>query len=245
MNDFYAEGQLDKLNPDDSDKLFLRFKSRGTLYTQDILRKMEARNRSTVNVSGAEFINQFFEECTLATNEGYTVITTYFKSKVSIRGKVKLSKLGHTISTEDVTVKVNLEAGKSLDNFGQDRNIKIGKNLVSADPKVQKVQNPLILQPNELTSGGMVLIQGLNIAVRGDALDEIGIFYEDIEDGIVIRIPAEHIFPNTSTKLQHLLPATIRPGMYKVRVATQSGSRNGYTTRNIRTGEYEQLVAVL
>ena len=91
---------------------------------------------------------------------------------------------------------------------------------------VQRVRNPLNQSPNQLTIGGMVLIEGLNISMRGSKEDEVGIFYENLNDGTVLRIPMESIFPNTpcstcaayrylhreSTKLgRKVVSAQIRP----------------------------------
>ena len=244
MNNFKAEGQYNSLTPDDPNDLFLRHKPLGTLYTPDIIRRMELRNRSTVNVSGPDFVNQFFDECALAIDEGYNVITDLFKSQISIQGVVDASMLGRTISSDNVNVRVNFEMGKLFNNFGKNRSIDIGKNPATAGPMVQRVRNPLNQLPNQLTIGSMVLIEGLNISVRGSKEDEVGIFYENLNDGTVLRIPMESIFPNTPTKLQHVLPTGITPGEYKVWVATQSGANSKQFSENVRTGEFNQIVTV-
>ena len=245
MATFFAEGQDNALTerPDD---LFLNHKSLGLLTTVEILARLNARNISIVNVSGEVFIEQFFEECALAIKEGYNISTSLFRTMISIRGVIDASQLGRTISAESVDMNVNFNIGKLLANFGKGDQISIAKNPVSGAPLLQKVTNPTMKKADTLNAAGMALIEGLNIAVRGDKPDEIGVFFTSINNpATIVRIAAEQIYPNTPSKLQFVLPPSIAAGEWQVAVVTQGGANNQRFSENIRKGEYGQIITVI
>ena len=242
---FFAEGQDNALTerPDD---LFLNHKALGLLTTADILKRLSARNISIVNVSGEVFIDQFFEECALALNEGYNISTSLFRTMISIKGVIEASQLGRTISSDTVDMKANFSGGKLLADFGKGVQISIAKNPVSGAPLLQKVMNPTVKKSDTLNIGGMALIEGLNIAVRGEKTDEIGVFFTRVDnESITVHIPADKLYPNTPSKLQFVLPPTITAGEWRVAVATQSGGKNGKFSEAVRTGEYSMPVTVI
>ena len=245
MATFFAEGQDNALTerPDD---LFLNHKALGLLTTVDILNRLSARNISTVNVSGEVFIEQFLEECSLALNEGYNISTSLFRTTISIKGVIEASQLGRTISTDNVDLNVNFSKGKLLAEFGKGDQISIAKNPVSGAPLLQKITNPTVKKADTLNVSGMALIEGLNIAVRGDKTDEIGVFFTSVSNpAVTVRITAEQIYPNTPSKLQFVLPPSITAGEWRIAVATQSGSKNGKFSETVRTGEYALPVTVI
>ena len=245
MINFFAEGQENALTerPDD---FFLNHKALGLLTTGDILKRLAGRNISTVNVSGEVFIEQFFKECAIALEEGHNVSCGLFRTMISIKGVIDSSQLGHTISSDTVEVRVNFEHGKLLADFGKGGQINIAKNPVSGAPLLQKVTNPTVKVADTLNIAGMALIEGLNIAIRGDKTDEIGIFFTRVDNpSIEVRIPADKLYPNTPTKLQFVLPPTITAGEWRVAVATQSGSKNGKYLETVRTSEYALAVMVV
>ena len=242
---FFADGQDNALTerPDD---LFLNHRSLGLLTTADILNRLTTRNISITNVSGEVYIDQFFEECALALNEGYNISTALFRTMISIKGVIESSQLGHTISSDTVDMRINFEKGRLLANFGRGVEISIAKNPVSGAPLIQKICNPTVKIANLLNIAGMALIEGLNIAVRGDKADEIGVFFTRVDnEAIVVYIPADKLYPNTPSKLQFVLPPTITAGEWRVAVATQAGNRNGFFSETVRRGEYTQIVNVI
>ena len=242
---FFAEGQDNALTerPDD---LFLNHKSLGLLTTADILNRLTTRNISITNVSGEVYIEQFFEECALALKEGYNISCALFRTMISIKGVIESSQLGHTISSDTVEVKVNFEKGKLLADFGKGDQISIAKNPVSGAPLLQKVTNPTVKVADTLNVGGMALIEGLNIAVRGDRTDDIGVFFTRVDSpATMVHIPVGQLYPNTPSKLQFVLPAAVTAGEWTVAVATQSGSKNGVFSETVRRGEYPQTITVV
>ena len=245
MTIFFAEGQDNALTerPDD---FFLNHKSLGLLTTDDILKRLESRNISIVNVSGKVFIEQFFEECALALKEGYNISCSLFRTMISIKGVIESSQLGHTISADTVDIKVNFENGKLLADFAKGDQISIAKNPVSGAPLPQKVLNPTVGKADTLNMGGMALIEGLNIAVRGDKTDEIGVFFTRVDNSsTVIHITFDKLYPNTPTKLQFVLPPTVTAGEWRVAVATQAGANSKTIVETPRKSDYPQVITVV
>ena len=244
MSIFYSDGQDNHLTGDDPNDMFLRHKPLGNLDEFAILRRMEKRNLSVVNVSGATFIRQFLEESALAINEGYNVSTALFRMTVSIRGSLSKQFLGHTIASDKVSIEANFEPGKLLDPLPQGKQVAISKNLVSGGPMVQVVSEPISGNVDQLEIGGMVLVQGLNIAVKGDLANEIGVFFTSEADGTVVHISADRIYPNHPSRLQFILPAEVTAGEWRVSVATKAGSNSKSYMSEPRTGHYERVVTV-
>ena len=59
-----------ELTKDVKNDLILQHQSIGTLYTPDIIRRLEQKQIATHNVDGAAFLKLFFEECIQAACEG-------------------------------------------------------------------------------------------------------------------------------------------------------------------------------
>jgi hypothetical protein len=100
----------------------------------------------------------------------------------------------------------------------------------------------------------MVAIHGLNVAVEGDRLGEIGVFFTPTASGPAggsaggpaIHIPAGKFSPNTAGHVQFALPAAVTPGEWTVRLATQtSGTNKGRFTKDVRSCSYPKPVQVV
>jgi hypothetical protein len=91
----------------------------------------------------------------------------------------------------------------------------------------------------------MALIQGLRIAVRGDKLDDIGVYFTSTVSADVIRIVPAQLSPNLPGKLQFVLPPAIFHAPWKVKVVTQfSGNKTAFT-KEVREYEYPNPIQVL
>jgi len=244
MSIFYADGQDNALTNDNPNDMFLRHKPLGNLDEAALLRRMEARNLSVVNVSGPTFVVQFFEEAALALDEGYNVSTALFRMSVSIRGSVDKKSLGRTISSDKVSVEANFESGRLLDGLSKNKQISIAKNLASGGPMVQVVSEPVSGTVDQLEIGGMVLVEGINIAIKGERDSENGVFFTSEADDTVVHISAGRIYPNYPSRLQFILPAAVTAGQWRVSVATQAGANSKKLMPEPRTGYYGRVVTV-
>jgi hypothetical protein len=77
-----------------------------------------------------------------------------------------------------------------------------------------------------LTRGRNAEIEGSHIKITGDD-DSIGVYLENIDNGLVYKFEDEYIIMNNPSKLLLLVPAELTTGVYKLKVVTQyTGSRN-------------------
>jgi hypothetical protein len=83
----------------------------------------------------------------------------------------------------------------------------------------------------------------MRLAVRGEKTDEIGVYFT-AADGTEVRVPADRLSPNTIGKLQFVLSASVTPGKWRVKVATQSTFTRIFT-KEVRVYEYPDIVTVL
>ena len=245
MNTIKAIAHLNELTREVNNDYYLQHQPTGTLYTADLIRRLEQKQIATNNVNGEAFVKKFFEECTLAVSEGYNVVTELFHISIGIKGVILAQNLGHNIPADQVNVRMNfnqsVEARKSI----QGMTVHVAEQPAPVGPVIQTVCNPVRNEPDILNTGEMVLIQGLRIAVRGERVEEIGVWFNEPESGLTVHIYAESISPNTPSKLQFVLPSGVPPGMWKVSVATQAKGNSSTTSDNVRTYEYPNFVEVI
>ena len=177
-----------ELTKDVSNDFILQVESRGTLYAADIVERMKKKKEPTENVDGLLFISFFFAECIEAAKEGYHVVLGLCRIYIGINGVVHLQDLGHHVTPDRLHLHLNLiqspEARKAL----QEIVVNVHEQIAPTGPVIQGVCNPVKTEIDTLNSGAMVLIQGMRIAVRGNKVDEIGVFFTSVEDGTVVAL---------------------------------------------------------
>lgn len=239
-----ATAYPNELTKDVANDYYLLPESTGTLYEDDIIRRLEAKEIATKNVNGKAFVELFHRECAIAVAEGYNVVTGLFRASVSIKGVVYSEQLGHNVPADRLNVRMNLSAGAyAREEIGAGATVHVAEQPVSGGPVIQKVTNPVAGEPDVLNTGAMALIQGLRLAVRGDREDETGVFFTG-SGGETVRIPAAQISPNSPSKLQFVLPAEVTAGEWRVAVATQATGASTVMTKEVRTFEYPQAIRV-
>lgn len=239
-----ATAYPNELTKDVKNDYYLLPQIKGTLYDDDIICRLEAKEIATKNVNGKAFVQLFLRECAIAVAEGYNVITGMFRASVSIKGVVYTEQLGHNIAADKLNVRMNLSAGTyAREEIGANATVQIAEQAAPGGPVIQKVANPVTGEPDTLNTGAMALIQGLRLAVRGDREDEIGLFFTNAA-GDTVRIPATHLSPNTPSKLQFVLPQTITAGEWWITVATQATNSSTVFAKEIRKYEYPQVIRV-
>lgn len=245
MGTIKAVAYLNELTKDLYD-YYLVPQVRGTLYQEDIIRRLEAKEIATKNVNGEAFVDLFLEECAIAVGEGYNVITKLFAASVSIRGTIYANQLGHSIEASNLNIRFNLTPGaRAREVLSTNTTVEIAEQSARKGPVIQKISNPTSTEPNTLASGCMVLIEGMRIAIRGDQTERIGVFFVNADSGQTVRIPPSHLSPNVPTKLQLGLPAAVTPGEWRVRVATQATTNTSLSTKEVREYEFPQLIVVV
>ncbi len=234
-----------ELTKDVTNDYYLLTQQKGTLYEDDIIRRLEVKEIATKNVNGKAFVQLFLRECAIAVAEGYNVITGMFRASVSIKGVVYSEQLGHNIAAGKLDVRVNLAAGAyAREEIGANTTVQIAEQTAPTGPVIQKVTNPVVGETDALNTGAMALIQGMRLAVRGDREEETGVIFTNVTTGDTVRIPAASLSPNSPSKLQFVLPQTVTAGEWRVAIATQATGSSTAFTKNIRMFEYPQIIVV-
>ena len=217
---------------------------RGTLYDDDIIVRLEAKDIATKNVNGKAFVNLFLQECILAVGEGFNVITIMFQASLSIKGVVYNEDLGRTIPADRVSVSMKLVQGAEPRKAISDSTVYIAEQLAPTGPVIQSVTNPVEPKHDTLNIGGMALIRGLRLSVAGEPTDEVGVIFTPAAGGTPVIVPQGHLSPNTPGRLQFVLPLAVTAGEWTVAVASRYTNSAGKFTKEVRRNDYQGIITV-
>jgi hypothetical protein len=245
MSTIKAIAHLNELTKDETNDYYLRPDILGTLYDDDIIQRLKKKEIATENVNGKAFVQTFHRECAEAVNEGHNVVTGLFHATPGFNGVVYAKDLGHNVPAGQVNARMNFTQGEYAREALKNLTISVAEQPAPTGPVIQTVTNPVVGLADTLDTGAMALIQGMRLAVRGDRTDEIGVCFTPVDGSAEVRIPAGQLSPNTPTKLQFVLPADVKPGEWRVKVATQSASNSRIFTKDVREYEYPNIVTVV
>lgn len=244
MTTINAIAHLNGLTKDVKNDYYLTPQVVDTLDVAAIVERIRKREVATKNVDGASFIQTFLDECATATAEGNNVVTSFFRSSIGIKGVIYSEDLGHPIPANRLEVSVNLTQGEGARKAIENVSIYAFEQAGATGPVIQTIQDPTERRPGHLNLGGMVLIQGMRLSLRGED-ESVGVLFTSEEGDKTAFVPVAQIYPNTPSKLQFVLPATVTEGFWKVAVTTQASSgRSSSLLKSPRTHEYPELIAV-
>ncbi|MDR2774573.1 MAG: DUF4469 domain-containing protein [Tannerella sp.] len=245
MSTIKAIAHLNELTKDVTNDYYLRPSLLDTLHDEEIIRRLKAKEIATENVNGLAFVRLFLLECALAVGEGHSVVTGLFHATLGFNGVVYTKDLGHNVPAEQMNAHIALTQGECAREAIRNLTVSVVEQPAPTGPVIQGVTNPVAGLPDTLNVGAMVLIQGMRLAVKGDRMDEIGVYFTAADGTDEVRIPAGQLSPNTPTRLQFVLPPGVTPGKWRVKVATQSTSNAGKYTKDIREYEYPDTITVV
>lgn len=239
-----AIAHLNQLTTDVTNDYYLTVQSRGSLNPHGVIERMRQHELPTKNVDGEAFLDNFFDECILALQEGYNINTPLFNAGIGLEGGVLASDLGHTVGPDKVKAYLQLTQSATARKALEESSVYIFQQSAATLPTIQSVMDPTEGKANHLNPGAMVLIQGLRIAVKGDD-PSIGVtFTKSGSSSTTVKVGVEKIFPNTPTKLQFILPEEVTEGDWEVSITTQASASGGTLLKEARTGVFENLVRV-
>lgn len=250
-----AFAHLNELTKDVTNDYYLTPEVRGTLYTDDIIKRIANKEIATKNVNGAAFIEIFLKECIQAVTEGFNVVTLLFRASISIQGVVYSHDLGHSIPADRLNIALNLTQGEEARQAIKQVSVEVHKEAGSAFPLIQSVMNPNKQVADTVNAGKMVLIQGLNIALRGSD-PSVGITFTPVQEddhpviemlsaSAPVFISPEDVSPNTNTKLQFTLPPEVTAGKWTVQIVSQASGNSKQFTKEPRTAIYSSVITVI
>jgi hypothetical protein len=217
---------------------------------EQIKKLMEEEGVQCENVNGFEFYDVLMERVMRLVMSGYRVQGPWLHASIGLSGTVPIERLGHNAHPGEVKIKVNFNLGKNSRDMIDHMQVGIHPTLSSGAPVIQSIINPTnVSAPEALELGGMVVINGLNVAIEGDKPDEIGVFFTDAAapagTAPEIHIPAVKCSPNTASHVQFVLPPEVTRGVWTVRLATQTSGKKGAFVKEPRSFTYALPVAVM
>jgi hypothetical protein len=236
---------FNELTKEVKNDLFLKPVVLGTLYDRDIFVRLEKKQIATQNVNGPAFVRLFLDECQLALLEGYHVITSLFHGSIGVNGVVYAHNLGHNLPAGQVETSLRFVQSAEARKAARELTVHVNEQPAPAGPVIQNITNPTANIPNTLNAGGMALVQGLRIAIRGEQTDDLGLFFTPADGGDTVHVPQSQFAPNTPTRLQFVLPPSVTPGEWRVSIATQATGSSSSLTKDIRTYDYPEILTVL
>ncbi|MDR1601984.1 MAG: DUF4469 domain-containing protein [Tannerella sp.] len=245
MSTIKAIAHLNELTKDVTDDYYLRPDILGTLRDDDIILRLKKKEIATENVNGKAFVQTFHRECAEAVNEGHNVVTGLFHSTLGFNGPVRAKDLGHNVPAGQVNARMNFTQGEYAREALNDLTISVAEQPAPTGPVIQAVTNPTVGLADTLDTGAMALVQGMRLAVRGEKTNEIGVYFTSVDGTASVRIPAGQLSPNTPTRLQFVLPADVKPGEWRVKVATQALAKARTFTKDVREYEYPNIITVV
>jgi hypothetical protein len=221
----------------------------GNMSIEQIKQLMAEEGIPFENVNGFEFYDVLMKRVMRLVMSGYRVQGPWLHASIGLSGMVPIERLGHNAHPGEVKIKVNFNLGKESREMVDHLLVSIHPMLSSGAPIIQRIIDPTNdVDPDMLEVGGMVLINGLNVAVGGDQLDDIGVFLTDTTAPAGtpdVHIPAKKCSPNTASRVQFILPPAVTAGMWTVRLATQMTSVKGRFTKEVRSFTYASPVTVM
>ncbi|GAB6393356.1 MAG: DUF4469 domain-containing protein [Treponematales bacterium] len=191
---------------------------------------------------------RFFDLCMKKVVElavaGYSVDTDWFRAALTLSGVVPAARLGHNAHHGEVTVKVNLIEDKRARELAEASPVFVHDSESSGAPVIHDVRDATGGAADTLTLGGMAAVRGLNLAVRGEQTDAIGVYFTPAGGGAAVRVPPEKCSPNTPSLVQFVTPAALTPGQWTVKVATRFLSGGSKFAAEVREGVYEKPITI-
>lgn len=240
-----AIAHLNELTKDVKNDYYLTAQVTETLDVEGIIQRLRARELATKNVDGPAFVQTFLDECAAAAAEGNNIITSFFRSSIGIQGVLLSNDLGHNIPAERLKVSVNLNQGEGARKAVESAVIYAFEQSGATGPVIQTVTDPTENVADHLNPGGMVLLQGMRLSLKGDdPAVGIRLVKEGQTPEVAVFIPASKVSPNTPTKLQFVLPASATDGKWRVTVTTQSSGNSSTLMKTARSSDYPALVTI-
>ena len=91
----------------------------------------------------------------------------------------------------------------------------------SSRPTITQVHDLESHGGETLSKGGFLEVTGTKIMVAGDHGD-VGLYFENVDDpDKTVKLTADKMGTNTSTRLACVIPSTLEAGSYRIRITTQ------------------------
>lgn len=183
-----------------------------------------------------------------ATASGYNIAMQLCHVQPMASGVIMEEELSAPVDRKKVKVYASLRPGTVLKQAMEQTKLTLFLQPAAVGPHIAGMVSAEFTDEDATTrapmgGGGMAIITGDGLKVVG-AKGSVGVTLTSVADSSKsFFIPASRISPNTSKKLQFVLPAGITEGQWTVKVTTQY-SNSSYQTKEPRTFELKRPIYI-
>lgn len=228
-NPEYKEGNLPialyrntmRAGKDNTESYFARVISRGTCTLENLADDLVLSGKD-FGLSPAQLVEvaKAFNAAKIArVSDGFTVDDGIARTSAKVEGTFLSENDSFTPERHSVGISVTTASAVR----GKLSNLKpVIRQGNSSCPTITAVHDLESRGGDTLTKGGFLEVTGTKIKVAGTHGD-VGLYFENVEDpDKTVKLTAEKLGTNSSTRLACVIPSTLEAGKYKVKVNTQS-----------------------
>lgn len=228
-NPEYKEGNLPialyrntmRAGKDNTESYFARVISRGTCTLENLADDLVLSGKD-FGLSPAQLVEvaKAFNAAKIArVSDGFTVDDGIARTSAKVEGTFLSENDSFTPERHSVGISVTTSSAVK----GKLSNLKpVIRQGNSSCPTITAVHDLESRGGDTLTKGGFLEVTGTKIKVAGTHGD-VGLYFENVEDpDKTVKLTAEKLGTNASTRLACVIPSTLEAGKYKVKVNTQS-----------------------
>ncbi len=228
-NPEYKEGNLPialyrntmRAGKDNTESYFARVISRGTCTLENLADDLVLSGKD-FGLSPAQLVEvaKAFNAAKIArVSDGFTVDDGIARTSAKVEGTFLSENDSFTPERHSVGISVTTSSAVR----GKLSNLKpVIRQGNSSCPTITAVHDLESRGGDTLTKGGFLEVTGTKIKVAGTHGD-VGLYFENVEDpDKTVKLTAEKLGTNASTRLACVIPSTLEAGKYKVKVTTQS-----------------------
>lgn len=228
-NPEYKEGNLPialyrntmRAGKDNTESYFARVISRGTCTLENLADDLVLSGKD-FGLSPAQLVEvaKAFNAAKIArVSDGFTVDDGIARTSAKVEGTFLSENDSFTPERHSVGISVTTSSAVR----GKLSNLKpVIRQGNSSCPTITAVHDLESRGGDTLTKGGFLEVTGTKIKVAGTHGD-VGLYFENVEDpDKTVKLTAEKLGTNASTRLACVIPSTLEAGKYKVKVNTQS-----------------------
>ena len=228
-NPEYKEGNLPialyrntmRAGKDNTESYFARVISRGTCTLGNLADDLVLSGKD-FGLSPAQLVEvaKAFNAAKIArVSDGFTVDDGIARTSAKVEGTFLSENDSFTPERHSVGISVTTSSAVR----GKLSNLKpVIRQGNSSCPTITAVHDLESRGGDTLTKGGFLEVTGTKIKVAGTHGD-VGLYFENVEDpDKTVKLTAEKLGTNASTRLACVIPSTLEAGKYKVKVNTQS-----------------------
>jgi hypothetical protein len=214
--------------PNAKKKFIMRAVYQPELDIHDVASKAEIYNITTSPKVIEEGMLAGMELISYLVADGYKIVTPIFTLKIVIPGEYDGTE---THLAHGVTPQGRLNISSSLREFIKDNVTVQIDGIEESNGMIAEVINQVTGEIDTTVSlGGLFTIHGIGLKIEFDDLhiDEVGVFFEDINDGSRVKIDPVDIAVNVPHEIRAIANANVGQGHeYYIVVCTQSSLKGG------------------